>query len=157
MRRLLLCALALSVIGGPARLAHAEDIRHVLESAWARNAEIAALTARRAGAFLVDSQQPGGSWGRWAGSLGATAYAVHGLTAIDGGGGAALGLGVVVAVLVATPISLELTVMLSKSILRPLRDLERAVERRFAGIQVAMKYQGGHGRAGDAGEVERDA
>lgn len=48
MRRLLLCALALSVIGGPARLAHAEDIRHVLESAWARNAEIAALTARRA-------------------------------------------------------------------------------------------------------------
>jgi outer membrane protein, heavy metal efflux system len=48
LRRLLLCALALSVIGGPARLAHAEDIRHVLESAWARNAEIAALTARRA-------------------------------------------------------------------------------------------------------------
>jgi outer membrane protein TolC len=45
---LLLCALALSVIGGPARLAHAEDIRHVLESAWARNAEIAALMARRA-------------------------------------------------------------------------------------------------------------
>lgn len=48
MRRLLLCALTLSVIGGPARLAYAEDIRHVLESAWARNAEIAALTARRA-------------------------------------------------------------------------------------------------------------
>jgi outer membrane protein, heavy metal efflux system len=48
LRRLLLCALALSVIGGPARLAHAEDIRHVLESAWARNAKIAALTARRA-------------------------------------------------------------------------------------------------------------
>ncbi len=48
MRRLLLCILALSVFGGPARLAHAEDIRHVLESAWARNAEIAALTARRA-------------------------------------------------------------------------------------------------------------
>lgn len=48
MRRLLLCVLALSVIGGPARLAHAEDIRHVLESACARNAEIAALTARRA-------------------------------------------------------------------------------------------------------------
>ncbi len=40
--------LALSVLGGPAGLAHAEDIRHVLESAWARNAEIAALTARRA-------------------------------------------------------------------------------------------------------------
>jgi outer membrane protein, heavy metal efflux system len=48
LRRLLLCALTLLVIGGPARLAHAEDIRHVLESAWARNAEIAALTARRA-------------------------------------------------------------------------------------------------------------
>jgi outer membrane protein TolC len=42
------CTLALSVMGGPARLAHAEDIRHVLESAWARNAEVAALTARRA-------------------------------------------------------------------------------------------------------------
>lgn len=48
MRWLLLWILALSVFGGPARLAHAEDIRHVLESAWARNAEIAALTARRA-------------------------------------------------------------------------------------------------------------
>lgn len=48
MRWLLLCILALSVLGGPARRVHAEDIRHVLESAWARNAEIAALTARRA-------------------------------------------------------------------------------------------------------------
>ncbi|QNT71448.1 TolC family protein [Defluviicoccus vanus] len=48
MQWLWLCILALSVFGGPARLAHAEDIRHVLESAWARNAEIAALTARRA-------------------------------------------------------------------------------------------------------------
>ena len=33
-----------------------------------------------------------------------------------------------VALLVATTISLELTVMLSKSILRPVRDLERAVD-----------------------------
>lgn len=48
MRWLVLCILALAVFGGSARLAHAEDIRHVLESAWARNAEIAALTARRA-------------------------------------------------------------------------------------------------------------
>ena len=48
MRWLLLCILALSECVGPTRLAHAEDIRHVLESAWARNAEIAALTARRA-------------------------------------------------------------------------------------------------------------
>jgi adenylate cyclase len=47
----------------------------------------------------------------------------------DGGGGTALGLDVVIAVLVATTISLELTVMLSKSILRPLHDLERAVAR----------------------------
>ena len=38
-----------------------------------------------------------------------------------------------VALLVATTISLELTVMLSKSILRPLRDLSRAVERIDAG------------------------
>ncbi len=48
MRWLLLCILALSECVGFTRLAHAEDIRHVLESAWARNAEIAALTARRA-------------------------------------------------------------------------------------------------------------
>ncbi len=48
MRWLLLCMLALSAYGGPTRPAYAEDIRHVLESAWARNAEIAALTARRA-------------------------------------------------------------------------------------------------------------
>lgn len=47
----------------------------------------------------------------------------------DGGGGTALGLDVMLAVLVATTISLELTVMLSKSILRPLADLERAVAR----------------------------
>jgi adenylate cyclase len=49
------------------------------------------------------------------------------------GGGSNLGLDVLVALLVATTISLELTVLLSKSILRPLKDLERAVERVSAG------------------------
>ncbi len=48
MRWLLLCILALSLFGGPAGLAQADDMRQVLESAWARNAPIAALTARRA-------------------------------------------------------------------------------------------------------------
>ena len=43
-----------------------------------------------------------------------------------GGGGAALGLDVLVAVAVATTISLELTVLFSKSILRPIADLRRA-------------------------------
>jgi adenylate cyclase len=57
-----------------------------------------------------------------------TGLAVAALTS-DGGGGANLGLDVLVALLVSTTISLELTVMLSKSILRPLRDLERALER----------------------------
>jgi len=56
-----------------------------------------------------------------------TGLVVAALTS-DGGGASSLGLDVLVAVLVATTISLELTVMLSKSILRPLRDLGRAVE-----------------------------
>jgi adenylate cyclase len=43
-----------------------------------------------------------------------------------GGGGAALGADVLVAVAVATTISLELTVLFSKSILRPIADLRRA-------------------------------
>ena len=47
-----------------------------------------------------------------------TGLVVAALTS-DGGGGANLGLDVLVALLVATTISLELTVMLSKSILRP--------------------------------------
>src|SRR3954469_13720572 len=51
----------------------------------------------------------------------------------DGGGGSNLGLDVLVALLVATTISLELTVMLSKSILRPLADLTKAVNRINAG------------------------
>lgn len=57
-----------------------------------------------------------------------TGIVVAALTS-DGGGSANLGLDVLVALLVATTISLELTVMLSKSILRPLRDLELAVDR----------------------------
>ena len=52
-----------------------------------------------------------------------TGLVVAALTS-DGGGGSNLGLDVLVALLVATTISLELTVMLSKSILRPLRDLD---------------------------------
>jgi len=46
----------------------------------------------------------------------------------EGGGPTNLGLDVLVAVLVATTISLELTVMLSKSILRPIADLQRATD-----------------------------
>ena len=61
-----------------------------------------------------------------------TGLVVAALTS-NGGGSSNLGLDVLVALLVATTISLELTVMLSKSILRPLRDLSRAVERINAG------------------------
>ncbi len=57
-----------------------------------------------------------------------TGLVVAALTS-DGGGSSNLGLDVLVALAVATTISLELTVMLSKSILRPLRDLSRAVDR----------------------------
>ncbi len=57
-----------------------------------------------------------------------TGLVVAALTS-DGGGGSNLGADVLIALLVSTTISLELTVMLSKSILRPLRDLERAVAR----------------------------
>jgi adenylate cyclase len=56
-----------------------------------------------------------------------TGLVVAALTS-DGGGGANLGLDVLIALLVSTTISLELTVMLSKSILRPIGDLERAVD-----------------------------
>lgn len=48
MRWLLLWVLTFLVWGASAGLARADDMRHVLESAWARNLEIAALTARRA-------------------------------------------------------------------------------------------------------------
>ncbi len=57
-----------------------------------------------------------------------TGLVVAALTS-DGGGSPNLGLDVLVALLVSTTISLELTVLLSKSILRPLRDLSRAVDR----------------------------
>ncbi len=58
-----------------------------------------------------------------------TGLVVAALTSNGDGGTADLGVDVAVALLVATTISLELTVLLSKSILRPLRDLERAVEK----------------------------
>jgi len=56
-----------------------------------------------------------------------TGLVVAALTS-PGGGGVAIGVDVAVAVLVATTISLELTVLLSKSILRPINDLRRATE-----------------------------
>jgi class 3 adenylate cyclase len=56
-----------------------------------------------------------------------TGLVVAALTS-PGGGGAALGVDVLVAVAVATTISLELTVLFTKSILRPIADLQRATE-----------------------------
>jgi class 3 adenylate cyclase len=46
----------------------------------------------------------------------------------SGGGGSALGVDVLIAVGVATTISLELTVLFAKSIVRPIVDLQRATE-----------------------------
>ena len=46
----------------------------------------------------------------------------------SGGGGEALGVDVLIAVAVATTISLELTVLFAKSIVRPIADLQRATE-----------------------------
>jgi class 3 adenylate cyclase len=46
----------------------------------------------------------------------------------SGGGGEALGVDVLIAVAVATTISLELTVLFAKSILRPIADLQKATE-----------------------------
>jgi adenylate cyclase len=46
----------------------------------------------------------------------------------DGGEAAQIGVDVLIAVAVATMISLELTILLSKSILRPIGDLQRATE-----------------------------
>ena len=54
-----------------------------------------------------------------------TGLTVAALTS-GGGGGEALGVDVLIAVAVATTISLELTVLFSKSILRPIADLRRA-------------------------------
>ena len=57
-----------------------------------------------------------------------TGLVVAALTS-NGGGSSSLGADVLVALAVATTISLELTVLLSKSILHPLRDLSSAVDR----------------------------
>jgi class 3 adenylate cyclase len=51
----------------------------------------------------------------------------------DGGGNSNLGVDVLIALAVATTIALELTVLLSKSILSPIGDLERAVDAINAG------------------------
>ena len=56
-----------------------------------------------------------------------TGLVVAALTS-DQGGGADLGVDVLVALAVATTVSLELTVLLSKSILRPIDDIGRAVD-----------------------------
>ena len=56
-----------------------------------------------------------------------TGLVVAALTS-DQGGGADLGVDVLVALAVATTLSLELTVLLSKSILRPIDDIGRAVD-----------------------------
>jgi class 3 adenylate cyclase len=57
-----------------------------------------------------------------------TGLTVAALTS-GGGGGASLGLDVLAATTVAFTISFELTVLLSKSILRPVHDLQRATQR----------------------------
>jgi adenylate cyclase len=56
-----------------------------------------------------------------------TGLVVAALTS-NGGGGEALGVDVLIAVAVATTISLYLTVLFSKSIIRPIADLQRATE-----------------------------
>ena len=56
-----------------------------------------------------------------------TGLTVAALTS-EGGGGADLGVDVAIALGVATTIALELTILLSKSILRPISDLQRATE-----------------------------
>ena len=62
-----------------------------------------------------------------------TGLTVAALTSEPGGGGADLGLDVAVAVAVSTTIALELTVLLSKSIQRPISDLREATEGVMAG------------------------
>ena len=70
-----------------------------------------------------------------------------------GGGGAALGLDVLVAVAVATTISLELTVLFAKSILRPIADLQRATEARARGALRRLGAGDDRGRARRAGRL----
>jgi class 3 adenylate cyclase len=57
-----------------------------------------------------------------------TGVVVAALTSESEGGGANLGFDVLVATSVAFTVSFELSLMLSKSLLRPIRDLERATE-----------------------------
>ncbi|MDX6587550.1 MAG: adenylate cyclase [Solirubrobacterales bacterium] len=57
-----------------------------------------------------------------------TGMTVAALTS-EGGGGASLGLDVAIAVGVATTIALELTLLVTRSVLRPLADLQTATER----------------------------
>ncbi len=57
-----------------------------------------------------------------------TGLAVAALTS-DGGGADALGINVLIALFVSFTVSFELTVLLSRSILRPIEDLEAATER----------------------------
>jgi class 3 adenylate cyclase len=59
---------------------------------------------------------------------GLVAAALSTTDAGDPGGGAGLGLDVLIAIGVAFTISFELTVLLTKSILRPIEDLERGIE-----------------------------
>lgn len=62
-----------------------------------------------------------------------TGLVVAAITSDGGGGTSNLGVDVLVALAVATTISLELTMLLSRSVLRPIGDLERAVEAVNAG------------------------
>jgi adenylate cyclase len=66
-----------------------------------------------------------------------TGLTVAALTSEGGGGGADLGLDVAIAVGVATTVALELTVLLSRSIQRPIADLRRATEAVMAGDLTA--------------------
>ena len=61
-----------------------------------------------------------------------TGLTVAALTS-SGGGGADLGLDVAIALGVATTVALELTVLLTRSIMRPIADLQRATEALTAG------------------------
>jgi adenylate cyclase len=65
-----------------------------------------------------------------------TGLVVAALTS-GGGGSSSLGADVLIALAVATTISFELTLLLSKSILRPIHDLERAVDAINAGDYTA--------------------
>ena len=85
-----------------------------------------------------------------------TGLVVAGLTS-DGGGSANLGVDVLVALLVATTISLELTVMLSRSILHPLADLSKAMDRVSEGdYEVSVPVTTGRRARRARRELQRD-